>query len=297
MKAVVKGVSLNKLRNRAALIRSIGLVRAFNSLRLRPIFEELPEVVQLSTRRTKIAIIVHVHYLDQVASIAETLSDIQYVGDLFITCSNPEADKYIRSELSRRRISAEVRQCPNRGRNFGPLLVEYGQALSDYETLIHFHTKRTNHAKLGYGAEWSSELIAPISMPVLKRTLDIFEENPDVGLVFGDVTHRIRAINYYWGSNAKPLNDLLDLMVKDENLPLLYPAGGMFAVRIQALTPILERKWSYADFPLENNQIDGTIQHGLERYVGHLVTQSRLKQVVYKSSKNAFCIWEGWSGK
>jgi lipopolysaccharide biosynthesis protein len=59
---------------------------------------------------------------------------------------------------------------------------------------------------------------------------------------------------------------------------LLFPAGGMFWVKTNAIRPILEFSWSYDMFPEENAQIDGAIQHGIERLIGELTRARGYRQ-------------------
>lgn len=267
------------------------------SFRLRPDIEDLPRVESTGSRKLRLAVSAHLHFQDQVDHMIDLLESFHGYGDFFLTCTSQEVYGETHRKVQERGLEVELRLCQNVGRNFGPLLVEFGPSLAEYELLVHLHTKRSNHARRGYGEEWAAELEAPFCMPTLLETMQILNESPQVGAVYGYVSHRVKAINYYWGANAEPVQVALGVEIKDGPLPLMYPAGGMFAVKTIAIKALLEKKWTYSDFPPEENQIDGTLQHGIERLIGQTVTQAGMTHVVYSSTKKAFGLWRGWSYK
>ena len=69
---------------------------------------------------------------------------------------------------------------------------------------------------------------------------------------------------------------------------LLFPAGGMFWVKTDAIRPLLEFPWTYEVFPGESGQIDGATQHGIERVIGELTRARGYKQAAHVRTGTAF---------
>lgn len=168
-----------------------------------------------------------------------------------------------------------IRSAPNRGRNFGPLLVEFGERLLEYSYVIHAHSKkslRTGREQLDW-AEECLEAALPISGRLAER-LHAMEEDATIGGYRPGVSRHLPYWAHHWLQNAHwgRHADVSDTPPQDSFLE--YPVGGMFVVKTASISPLLSKRWSYADFPVEFGQADGTLQHAVERLVGHLVTQA-----------------------
>jgi len=73
---------------------------------------------------------------------------------------------------------------------------------------------------------------------------------------------------------------------------LLFPAGGMFWVKTDAIRPLLEFPWTYEVFPGESGQIDGATQHGIERVIGELTRARGYRQASSFENTHKFAIYE-----
>jgi hypothetical protein len=91
----------------------------------------------------RVALHIHVSYPDQLSEIVERLSVNASTPDLFLSVSSRETASQARAAVSGYRgPNAQVEITPNRGRDIGPLLTEFGRALcASYDVIGHVHAK------------------------------------------------------------------------------------------------------------------------------------------------------------
>ncbi len=106
------------------------------------------------------------------------------------------------------------------------------------------------------------KLLKPVNA---KMILEVFEKNPEVGLL-GPSGH-IVPMGLYYGSNARAIGYLAyRLGLETQTLrELNFVAGSMFYIRPQALQPLLDLKPGDDLFEEEQGQHDGTMAHAVER--------------------------------
>lgn len=282
------------LASRSALLFQIGLVQAIKSKSLIPNLEvplvekETPAVVY------KIAYTLHLYYVDEAKELLKKIVDLGGTCDFFIACTSEETFKIATEYNSAYKLNADVRLCKNHGRNFGPLLVEFSEALLNYEFVVHAHTKKSDFVSGNFGSSWGKSLQIPLTTPVVKRSLALMQQNVEIGIVYTDCFDKVRAINFSWGRSLAQLSNLMGVVPINPKEAIQFPAGGMFLARVSCLRSLFEKDWDYSQFPREKGQIDGTIHHGLERYIGHLVSDSGFLHLVYSESLDKFRIWNGW---
>lgn len=188
----------------------------------------------------------------------------------------------------------QVRFVPNRGRNFGPLFVEFASEIRKHDILIHLHSKKSSHSKGKLGVEWGSRAwkLLALDERLSSSTIATLQSNVSVGLLYPYVEDLVRPINLAWSTNYFPLVDseMEHVLPKPRSLfdPLQFPAGGMFAAKVDALLPLLRLSWAYSQFPVELGQVDGTLQHGLERAIGKVADARGFSQVTYDFSSGTF---------
>ena len=98
-----------------------------------------------SNRPVKIAIVLHIFYEDYVDKFCSLISRIDFPVDVFVTTPNTKIANAAEKKLSRTQNvnKVEVALVPNRGRNFAPLFVEFGQEMLKYDIIGHFHSKKS----------------------------------------------------------------------------------------------------------------------------------------------------------
>jgi FMN phosphatase YigB (HAD superfamily) len=232
------------------------------------------------SRQPSLAVVVHVFYLDLFDEICEALSRLPYRFDLLVSTDQPEKETLIRERVAAHRLDALllVRVCDNRGRNFGPLLTVFREAIGAHDLLLHLHTKKSLHG--GYEQQgWRQTMLRTLlpPMPATSGLIARFVDDPGLGVLTANPGDAVRYWAYGWLSNlalARPLYDRLGLTRPVPRGLFDYPLGGMFWARTAALARLLDHPWRIEDFPEELGQTDGTIQHAIERVIVSLAAEA-----------------------
>lgn len=238
-------------------------------------------------------VFVHIHYEEFVDFFVSQLRGFPKDATFFFTVTSEGLRDALAEQIRSDKRLAEIRVVPNRGRNFAPLLVEYSREISKFEYVLHVHSKRSLHAGDKIGPAWAKSLFENLLTLESLVTADrLLQENPSVGLIYPDMTKTFRRINHYWGANKKALvKSKFYSATSVEPLwksPLAYPIGGMFFARTDALDELLEFEWKYEMFPEENGQLDGTLQHAVERYVGFVATKNGYEHGIFTEISGTF---------
>jgi len=280
---------------RALFSRNINLIDLQRVSQIDKSFNPIGEETNLSTLPPSLAIVIHVFHLDQFKNILKKVTRLGVNFDAFVTCSNP----YIWPEVQK--LSEEfsnlvdVKLTENRGRNFGPWLIEFHEQLQKYEYFVHLHTKKSAHVRPRLSDDWSARSMAFIeNKAVFDRAINILRRQPDVGLIFVDCGDLFRQINSYWNANYDAAVMLVKTLGLGSLLPrnqkVIYPMGGMFLARTSSLKELLDHRWTPEMFPIEKGQLDGTTQHAIERLVGWIPKEKGMSICVYKPSADTFYV-------
>lgn len=230
------------------------------------------EIKTRTNKNHKFAVALHVFYLDVFREILSLLPNPETADfKLFITCpENLHVD--IKAILKDDDITFEIMTVENRGRdilpflNILPLVFKQG-----YDLVLKLHTKQSNH--LNKKDLWSTDLFDKLlGSKNIERILAVFATHPEVGMV-GPAGH-ILPMSLYYGGNAARVESLcLRMGLQQEQLcGLNFVAGSMFYARKEVLLPILQLNLTDNDFETENNQLDATMAHVVERaFAGGLI--------------------------
>ena len=110
---------------------------------------------------TKVAIHIHVHYIDILEEIFRSIRYNQTEPDIYITYNNKLHKEYIIA-LARK---YELECCsmiltPNKGRDIGPFITDLGKILdSTYQVYGHIHTKKSLHIDKHQADMWRKFLL------------------------------------------------------------------------------------------------------------------------------------------
>lgn len=248
--------------------------------------------VGAAARDLKVAACLHIFYEDYIHRFARALDDFPIELDVLLTLAKEEY-----SQLARRVFEAhpkvrhvEIRVVPNRGRNFGPMLVEYAELLQQYDLFCHLHSKKSLYSGREQ-TQWADYLTEYLLQDpaVTSGVLNLFAENNDFGIYYPTTFWMMPTWVNHLTMNAAHMRQWEEKF----GLPssggfLSYPAGGMFWARPEALKGILATKWRYEDFPEEPLPNDGSMLHALERIIGGLGESRGYKEFFYYPSTGQF---------
>jgi lipopolysaccharide biosynthesis protein len=190
-----------------------------------------------------------------------------------------------------------VRQSVNRGRNFGPMLFSFQDEILEFRFVIHVHTKKSLHVDKSTGENWANLLWVNLleNLDVFQNNLDLLRQNENATLLYPVDLQLFPPGNFDWaGSKAHVPPEFVESqegrLLDVERFP--FPIGGMFMASSFGLEKsLLFRRWSPEDFPAELGQVDGTVQHALERLVGCVSWRGGSlpnQQIVFFPSLNAY---------
>jgi hypothetical protein len=225
----------------------------------------------------RVAIVIHLYYAELWLEFEHRLLAIRVPFHLIVstTRSNSELEPRIRASFP----EAEIVFYENRGRDVGPFMELYREGRLDGVDLIcKLHGKRTGASgpRALVGEVWRRAMLNDLigSDLVVRRILDRFAAAPNVGLIgsrrFRFPSSAVTTASA-WGANEKSTIELsrrIGLAAGDFKLD--YFAGTMFWVRRRALDGLASLSLSLDDFPPEEGQEDGTLQHAMERLFGAL---------------------------
>ncbi|WP_416305705.1 rhamnan synthesis F family protein [Neptunicella sp. SCSIO 80796] len=240
----------------------------------------------------KVAICLHIYYADFVDKFANCLTSFPMDVDVFVAVSNEDIKRQV--EL-RYPVIAQVKNlsiivAPNRGRNFGPLLVEFGKQLLAYDLMCHLHSKKSLYSGREQ-TQWFDYLNQYLfkDRHVVACLLRLFAEYPELGMYYPTSFWMMPSWVNHWTCNkpyAKAFVDEWQIDITNDFVN--YPVGGMFWARPQALKQLFEVEYEYEHFPEEPLVNDGSWLHALERVLGLLVEKNQYKQFFYSPAAAKF---------
>ncbi|QRZ21188.1 HAD-IA family hydrolase [Vibrio sp. sp1] len=239
-----------------------------------------------------VAVCLHIFYADFIDYYAQCLEHFPVNVDLFISVS----DIQYQDEIARKLESLScvnkvlVREVPNRGRNFGPMLVEFGQELLKYDLFCHLHSKKSLYSGRPQ-TQWADYLGEYLLNDhcVIAKMLTYMVENEECGIYYPTSFNMMPDWVNHWLKN-KPFRQqfYLDWGLDAHSEFLPYPVGGMFWAKPKALKQLLEKPYQYDDFPAEPLPNDGSELHALERCIGLLAEKNNYSQLFYYPELGSF---------
>ncbi|MFC7407870.1 rhamnan synthesis F family protein [Hydrogenophaga atypica] len=218
-----------------------------------------------------VVVVAHVYYPELFEELAQALASIPWPYTLCISVTSPQAEATVKARAVKLpRVQAlDVRVVPNRGRDISPVLVEFREAILRGRYLLHVHTKKSMYSGRER-MEWRRYLIDGLlgSERRIRHIFRVLTRDDAVGIVYPDTFEGVPYWAHSWLKNrgvAHGLAGRLGLDLGHRNY-VDAPMGSMFWARVDALTPLLDLKLSYRDFPEELGQTDGTLQHAVERF-------------------------------
>ena len=215
------------------------------------------------------ALHLHLYYPEMADSILARVARCKSRPDLLISIGDQESLMEVEQFLRKYELeAARIAIVPNRGRDIGPLLTEFGRDIIDhYEIIGHLHSKKTKRLEdQAFVEEWVNFLFGNLvgdQEPMMDTILKRMGEDPSIGLIYADDPYVMG-----WGSNemlARELLQRLKIPMQTYHHNINFPIGTMFWGRTRALLPLLGLHLDWEDYPEEPLPYDGTILHAIER--------------------------------
>lgn len=209
----------------------------------------------------RVVLCCHIYYPEIFSEVLDCFDRMPSDSRLIVTVP-PERMALLR-EQAEGRSDIHVHPHPNRGRDIAPFLTLLASGAFDHADLIlKLHTKRSGHLRDGDTRRRLLFHALAGSRCRVQRVLDLFAA-PRTGLVGWRLSWRNDPL--YWFDNRDMVAELLGrLRVAPSSAPHFFE-GSMFWVRRAALEPIKALDLTTADFPPEAGQLDGALQHAVER--------------------------------
>ncbi|UUM30024.1 HAD-IA family hydrolase [Vibrio japonicus] len=233
----------------------------------------------------KVAVCLHIFYEDFISYYAKCLTDFPVKVDLLISVS----DKAFESEITKQLGSLdavkniEVVEVPNQGRNFGPMLVEFGQKLMDYDLFCHLHSKKSLYSgrPQTQWADYLGEFLLKDHY-VVTRMITHMLNVEECGIYYPTSFAMMPDWVNHWLKNKPFKTPFFEEWGLDDHTEFLpYPVGGMFWAKPKALQQLLDKSYEYSDFPQEPLPNDGSPLHALERCIGLLAEKNGYSQLFF----------------
>lgn len=233
----------------------------------------------------KVAVCLHVFYADFLDYYRQCLEHFPVNVDVFVSVSDIALKETAIEKLGSLNTvnNIEVVAVPNRGRNFGPMLVEFGQKLLDYDLFCHLHSKKSLYSgrPQTQWADYLGEFLLN-DANVIAKAITHMAKDEQCGLYYPTSFMMMPDWVNHWLKN-KPFKSKYfeEWGITDHSEFIAYPVGGMFWAKPSALKQLLDKDYQYEDFPAEPLPNDGSELHALERCIGLLAERNGFKQLFY----------------
>ncbi len=226
----------------------------------------------------KLAVHIHLFYIDLLDEFIENLKNIPIQFDLYITLvDRPASDIQKIFEIF---PNTKVFTIPNLGRDVGGLIELMREVdLSTYDALIKIHSKKSLHTG-NEQKEWRQKLIGTL-LGSKKQCAVMLTKfcNPKTGMVGN--------FEYLSFTEHTPKEPFERLCARIEIEPIeIFFRGTMFAIRPQILQRFVEKKISINDFA----NLDDHLEYVIEYSFGSLCLNQKyqieaLEDISFKAKK------------
>ncbi|MEF2025309.1 rhamnan synthesis F family protein [Streptococcus canis] len=224
----------------------------------------------------RIAVHLHVFYVDLLNEFLEGFASWEFQYDLYITTDTQEKKEAIEKLLVQSNRHAHLYVTGNVGRDVLPMLL-LKDKLRDYDYIGHFHTKKSKEADFWAGESWRKELINMLIKPA-NEIVRSFENN-DIGIVIADIPSffRFNKIVDAWNEHliAPEMMRLWKEMglkkeIDFQSMDTFVMSYGTFVwFKFDALKPLFDLDLTVDDIPKEPLP-QNSILHAIERLLVYI---------------------------
>lgn len=227
-----------------------------------------PRPIEEATLR--VGVMLHLFYPDLADEFALALSRMPMPFVLLVSVTDADAAARVRRVFADvdaiQRI--EIACVPNRGRDIAPLLVTFRKELLELDIVGHLHSKKSLYTG-SVQNRWRNYLVESLlgDRDRIAWQLGMFAAEPTLGMIYPETYESLPLWGHTWLGNVANARDIASRIGFSINphAYIDYPAGSMFWAKIDAIRPLLALALTIDAFPEEQGQLDGTLQHALER--------------------------------
>ncbi len=234
-----------------------------------------PAAHPVAASEPRVAVHGHFHYPELLEDLVPRLRKNRQEIDLLLTTTSDARAGMLAAIIERMGVArATITVVPNRGRDIGPVLTDWGRSrFQEYDLVGHVHGKRSPQFDPAIGDGWRAFLLERLiggDHAMMDTIAAAFHADPSLGLVFPEDPH----LND-WDDNRAIADELARRMRLPMPLPTHFdfPIGTMFWSRPAALKPLWDLDLGWDDFPPEPLPIDGALPHALERLLPFAASQ------------------------
>lgn len=258
----------------------------------------LSTIPSLHTNPTgKIAVHLHLYYMDLAEKFTRQLKSMPFSYDLFISVTdskNKSQTEHLFSSLPNLG-KLHIIVVENRGRDLAHFLSTFGQKLSHYDYIAHIHSKKSLYNG-GTTDGWLDYLLETLfgNSTNLRKIFHLFEVQKNIGLIYPQNFSNLPYMANSWLANRNRAENLR-ARLKLNRLPVGYfdfPAGSMFWARTDALMPLFNANFDLEEFEPEFGQTDGTLAHCLERMLSIVTNRQGYDHAILTDEANPS--WSPW---
>lgn len=227
-------------------------------------------------------LVAHLFYIDLLDNSIEYLKNVPEWIDIIITVNYDEIFELV-NEKCKKMKNCKVFKVSSRGREWSALLIGIKDELINYDYIGFIHDKKSKQMYYSTVGEsfnrylWDNMLA---SKEYIINSLRKFEENTTLGILLPNVVYHGEFWRHYgtfWTicyNETVKLADLIGLNdIPDCSTPVLS-IGSCFWARKEAIKKLLDTNFVEENFPEEPIDIDGTLNHALERILCYVVKDS-----------------------
>lgn len=223
---------------------------------------------------TSVLVIIHLHYKDTVNFYMDYVRNIPKAIKVIFTTSDPEMAALIDQLICSWRSNYQIITKENRGRDISSFLVVCRREILKYEYCCFLHDKKEKSPVfLKYTQKWVRCLWENTvgSEIYIENILKTLVSDSQLGILVPPAVFTPHFTMFYdntWSKNYALTNKLAEeLELRCDLDPSKSPItiGTVFWAKTDALKKLLQKDWSYDDFPPEPLPTDGTIAHAIER--------------------------------
>jgi len=228
----------------------------------------------VETTGRKIAVFIHLYYVDLWPELYETLKRIKFEFDVYI---NVPAGISVPDSLFLSKIPhAHIFRFENLGRDIWPFFQMLNHVdISQYNLMLKIHGKKSIHIG-DQGNAWREDIFSKIigTEHHAGSIAAYLNDHPEVGMI-GPAGHVLKG-SFFIGGN-KDLVEHLAVRINQppaETKEYFFSAGSMFWFTPEMAKILLGFPISRADFEADIEKLDGTMAHAMERFIGLLCSQA-----------------------